>query len=274
MSSSSLAVPSTSFGYPLYSRSARRVPLYGVTLHTTGTGLLDQDPTKTSAGTLAAALKYYSTTGGPHYVIAWDGTIAQIMADDDMRGAHAGIQAADQADYYNGNWQNRVSPAGLALWQSLWNPNNVTAPQDLLPNGDLNYVNDYYLGIEMIPITYDGQNYFEALPAYDGAHFSQAQEDSAKKLVDDIASRYNFPSGWKTTPGMLIGHSDINPVERDAPGAPLWDPGYATGKFDMDYVRQTAGSSSLLLILAGLAGLGLAWWATRTHKGHTGSLFA
>lgn len=250
---SPLSIAATAFGKALFVRAARAAPLWGVTLHTTGSGILDKSPKKTSAETLQKAVEYYANTGGPHYVIGWDGTAVAIVADENMRGAHAGIQSADQTKYTQGTWRRYMSPAGAALWQKLWP--GKSSPIDLIPNRNLNYVNDYWIGIEMIPITYDGKSYF-AKPAFGGARFTKAQHEKAKALSDDIAKRHHFPGGWKGTP-RLLGHSDLNPIERDSPNFPLWDPGYASGAFDMGYVR---GSSSMLIaisLVSAAVGLGV-----------------
>lgn len=263
---SSLATLATAFGKPLFSRAARAVPLWGVTVHTTGTDPLGWSQTKTAADVLQKAVEYYSTTGGPHYVIGWDGTIAAIVADEDMRGAHAGIVAADQKDYYNNTWRPRVSPKGVALWESRWPGKN--SPADLVPDGNLSHVNDYWIGVEHIPIR-DGQEVY-AEPAYPGADFTRAQLDASKKLIDDIGKRHAFPDGWKNTP-RLVGHSDLNPIERDAVGAPLWDPPYGTGRagFDMDFLRSgsgllggSGGDSTNILLACAATAFGI-WLATK-----------
>lgn len=252
---SPLAILAHSFGHQLFSRALRSTPLYGVTLHTTGSGILDKDLQKTAQGTLQKAVDYYSTTGGPHYVIGWDGRIVAIVQDEKMRGAHAGIQAADQSLYYENTWRNRMSPAGRALWDKLWPGRR--SPADLVPNGNLSNVNDYWIGVEMIPITYDGKFYF-AEPAFKGARFTKAQHEAAKKLAEDIARRNGFPTGWKNTP-RLLGHSDLNPVERDSAASPLWDPGYATGQFDMNFVRENSALKIALVLAATAVGVWAAW---------------
>jgi len=258
---SPLAIPATAFGKSLFSRSWRAAPLYGAMLHTTGSGILDKSATKTADDTLRQAVNYYAGTGGPHYVIGWDGRIVAIVADERMRGAHAAVDEAEQRAYADGSWRQKVSPKGLALWTNLW-PGRPS-PAALSPTGRLNQVNDLWIGIEMIPITYDGRGYY-ADPAYPGARFTQAQHEAARRLVDDIGQRHGFPSGWKNTP-RLVGHSDLNPIERDSPQLPLWDPGYANGSFNMNHVRGS-GARTLLLIGAALAGLGAVYVATRPRS--------
>jgi len=248
---SPLAIAAHAFGRRLFTRAPRSVPLYGVTLHTTGSGILDKDLQKTAQGTLQKAMDYYASTGGPHYVVGWDGRIGAVVQDENMRGAHAGIAAAEQSAYYGNTWRQKVSPTGAALWDKRWPGRR--SPADLLPNGNLSNVNDYWLGIEMIPITYDAKYYF-AEPAFPGSRFTKAQLDAAKKLSDDIARRHGFPSGWKSTPRFL-GHSDLNPIERDTPAQPLWDPPPA----DLAYVKADSGFKIALALAATAAGLYVAW---------------
>jgi hypothetical protein len=231
-------------------RRRRSGPLYGVMLHTTGSGL----PSKAGWDgdrALADGVRLYTNTGGPHYVIGWDGTIVATVADEMIKGAHAGItDATARSAYAANNWTGRVSAEGARLWLERWAP--AQSPADLIPGRDLHSINDRWIGIEMIPISAGGTPY--AVPAYPGSRFTAAQHTAARKLAHDIARRHNFPSGWadKQSP-RLVGHADLNPIQRDSAALPLWDPGYlakpgTVPPFDMDRVR---GSSWLLW--AGLA---------------------
>lgn len=251
---SPLAVSSTKFGRNLFkARSARGVPLYGIALHTTGSGLPIQDGAKA----LAKAVDLYTSSGGPHYVIGHDGTIVATVADERIRGAHAGmsntpanVQAAYRA---RTGWEKFLSARGADLWHQRW-PGKAS-PTDLIPGGDLGSINTLWLGIEMIPITSDGRTYF-APPAFPGARFTAAQHSAARELVHDIARRHQFPSGWEGKASTrLVGHSDLNPVERDSPSLPLWDPGYHAGMFNMDAVR--GGSWGWLVAGGAAVALGL-----------------
>lgn len=234
-------------------RQRRSGPLYGIMLHTTGSGLPKKygwDADKTLAG----AVGLYTNTGGPHYVIGWDGTIVATVADEMIKGAHAGItDATARSAYAANNWTHRVSDIGAQLWRQRWAP--AQSPADLIPGGNLSSINDKWIGIEMIPISAGGSPY--AVPAYFGSRFTAAQHTAARKLAHDIASRHNFPSGWsdKMSP-RLLGHSDLNPIQRDSSALPLWDPGYiakpgSVAPFDMGRVR---GSSWFLWAAAALGG--------------------
>ncbi len=257
---SPLAVSATKFGRKLFSaRSARGVPLFGIALHTTGSGLPIQNP----AAALQKAVEIYTSSGGPHYVISADGTIVATVADERIRGAHAGmsqtpanVQAAYRA---RSGWEQFMSKRGAELWHRRW-PGKAS-PVDLIPNGDLGSINTLWIGIEMIPITSDGRTYF-APPAFPGARFTSAQHDAARALAHDIASRHQFPSGWESQNSTrLVAHSDLNPVERDSPSLPLWDPGTegSPPAFNMDRVR---GGNWGWLIAGGVA-VALGVWAAR-----------
>lgn len=261
---SPLAIPANAYGYRLFERGRRAVPLYGITVHTTGSGILDQSPQKTAAGTMARAVQYYKDTGGPTYVVGWDGKIVAIIADELMRGAHAGIGEADvRAAYAQNTWRSRVSPAGVARWQALWPW--AKSPADLIPNRDPNLINDAFLGIEMIPITDGNRTY--AQPMFPGAKFTREQHEAVRKLVHDIAGRHKFPTGWanKGSP-RLNGHSDLDPITRDSPAMPLWDPGYASGAFDFNFIRSNPKTVLILVGVAVAGGVLVAYYLNRRRR--------
>jgi len=244
---SPLAIPATRM---FTGRSARRTPIYGVTIHTTGSGL----PIHDSKRALERAVEIYTGSGGPHYVIGHDGTIVATVADERIRGAHAGVDAATQASYRSGNW----TTPNKALWQKRWP--GARSPVDLIPNRDLNYINDLWIGIEHIPITADGRTYY-AQPAYPGSRFTAAQYEASRRLVDDIGKRHGLPSGWKSKSSTrLIDHSSLNPIHRDSPNVPLWDPGVYTGAFDDGRLRSVNWTWLLLGGAAAVAGIYAARW--------------
>jgi N-acetyl-anhydromuramyl-L-alanine amidase AmpD len=251
---SPLAIPAERFGRSMFSsRRQRDKNLYGITLHTTGSGL-PKATAKTSDATLKKGVEIYTRTGGPHYVIGWDGTIVATVADERIRGAHAGITDADaRSRYRRGGWESRVSAEGSKLWHQRWP--GKSSPVDLIPTKDLNDINDFWIGIEMIPVTPGGKTFW-ARPAYPGSRFTAAQHASARRLAQDIARRHNFSSGWQSEASTrLLGHSDLNPIGRDTRSLPLWDPGYHTGMFDMGRVR--ASGLGVILGVAAAVGLGL-----------------
>ena len=102
------------------SRGARSTPLYGVTLHTTGSGV-PKATAKTPEATLQKAVDIYTRSGGPHYVIGWDGTTVATVADEGIRGAHVGItDASARRAYETGGWEGMLSAAGQRLWHLRW----------------------------------------------------------------------------------------------------------------------------------------------------------
>lgn len=246
---SPLAIPAEQFGRSMFTgRRQRDKPLYGVMLHTTGSGL-PKKVAKTPEATLRAGVNIYTRSGGPHYVIGWDGRIVATVADERIRGAHAGIESSSsRSAYQSGNWKHLVSKPGVQLWERRWPGKG--GPIDLIPTRDLNDINDFWIGIEMIPVT-PGGGVFWAQPAFNGARFTRAQHESARALTHDIARRHGFPSGWADKNlTRLVGHSDINPIDRDSAVLPLWDPGYHAGQFDMEMVRSGGMG---MLINAGIA---------------------
>lgn len=250
MSTSALAQPAEKFGFRTHpGHGPRGAPLFGITMHTTGSGV----PRKASGvvGTIKEALRHYTANGSAHYVIGWDGTIARAIADEARYGNHAGLAGDSDAGrkYAGGGWEGRVSQAGARMWHERWAPTGRKTPDQLLPPGRTRpHVNKVWLGIEMIPVT-DGKTFW-AKPMREGLRFTKEQHDAARALINDIASRHNFPAGWnsKGSP-RLIGHSDIHPIGRDNASLPLWDPGYPYA-FDMDYIRGGIGD---FLIKVGLA---------------------
>lgn len=256
---SALSVPAERFGRSMFTgRRRRSTPLYGVTLHTTGSSL----PKKAGGDgqrALADAVQIYTRSGGPHYVIGWDGTIVATVADENIRGAHAGIaESTIRSLYRSGGWESRVSPRGVELWRARWPGRR--SPVDIIPDGKLEHINDYWIGVEMIPVTPGGSTFW-AEPAYSGSRFTGAQHRAARRLAHDIARRHGFPSGWASPKGTrLLGHSDLNPIGRDTASLPLWDPGYHTGMFDMNRVRGI-GWWWLVPSVAAL------WWLKRRRAG-------
>lgn len=225
-------------GTPRRSRP-RKAKLHGVAVHTTGSSLPRKAGWDADAA-LRRAAKYYTRDAqwaGPHYVIGWGGEIVSTLVDEDMAGAHAGITDAQALKTYaSGGWEARMSVRGAKLWHARWDRYGFTSPRDLIPNRNLYSINDWWLGIEMIPIT-DGKT-VAADPAYPGARFTREQHSALRGLCWDIAARNYFPNGWASAESTrLLGHSDLNPIQRDSKGLPMWDPGYHDGLVDLDYVR-------------------------------------
>lgn len=207
---------------------ARSSAIYGLVLHTTGSGIVDRAVSR-GLDPLAHAVDYYLDPDSyhPHYVVGWDGKIVQI-ADESIRAPHVGF--GERALFLSGEWVSEVKPALLALWRASWPA--FPSPAHLFPGPS---PNDVYVGAELLPIA-PGR----AEPAYPGATFTLAQHQAAVLLAVDVAVRQGLPAGWTAGP-RLVGHEDLNPITRgDAGGG--WDPGAlrASPRLDMRWIREVA----------------------------------
>ncbi|MEP7337945.1 MAG: hypothetical protein ABI977_09395, partial [Acidobacteriota bacterium] len=117
---SSLAT--TKFG--LRKGSKRSIPVFGICVHTTGSGPASKakkDPRKSA---LTRALDYYIKGDGgfPHYVVAYDGSIV-ATCDERQVAAHAGFGQKEREHYKT--W---TAPG---WWSTVWNPKGARSPLDL-----------------------------------------------------------------------------------------------------------------------------------------------
>lgn len=215
------------------SEPPRHVPVFGVAIHTTGSGVVDE-ALKQNIDPLDCVVKVYENPANycGHYVIGWDGTIVQIV-DETLRAEHVGYDSADHAALLSGDWQNLVSISAAAMWKSRWP--SVHTPAYLFPGTSPNSV---YVGIEMIPLTGDDN---QPPPMSVGLTFTKEQHEAVAKLVNDIVNRWSLPVNEILSPsrGRLLGHEDLNIIKRsDAGGG--WDPGALreVPRFDYDAVRS------------------------------------
>lgn len=211
----------------------RPAVIFGVVIHTTGSGVVEK-AAKDGIDPLECAVKVYSDADNfcGHYVIGWDGTIAQIV-DEALRAQHVGYPGADHQAMLDGSWAMRVAPATAALWRTRWP--DVAGPAYLFPGTSPNSI---YIGIELVPLTGDSG---QPMPMTEGLTFTKEQHEAVAKLVSDIADRWKLPINEVLNPsrGRLLGHEDLNCLERsDAGGG--WDPGALreTPRFDYDAVRS------------------------------------
>jgi hypothetical protein len=182
--------------------AARTMPVYGLCVHTTGSG----PATKARSGRATAlqiALDYYvnGNEGFPHYVIDYDGSI-HAVCDEDHVAWHAGW-------YARGGKKRWLSWTAPAWWSSVWQRWNVPTPAALLPAqaGDPNSV---YIGVELLADT-------------SGWGFTSPQYDALARLVVDVFRRHGVQLSEPPNP-RLLGHEDLEPVDRaNAEGG--WDPG-------------------------------------------------
>lgn len=181
----------------------RTLPVWGLCVHTTGSGIVD-NALKLRVDPLDHAVHYYLTPGTffPHYVCGWDGRLVQV-ADELERAQHVGF--AERSKYLSGAWEKAVAPALLARWKARWP--GFKSPAHLFPGSSPNNV---YIGVELTP-----------LPKRDPANglFTVEQYRSVAALANDIGTRWALGARWWRGP-RLLGHEDLNPITR-----PGWDPG-------------------------------------------------
>lgn len=210
---------------------------WGILYHTTGRGV-PAVAKRTGQSPLGVALDIYRKSqdgrlhpylwGGPTYVMDHAGGLVQI-ADERTMTHHAGKKGA-RALYLSGKWIEQCSPQMVARWHDRWGP-TYRNPQQLYPSRN---ANTDYVGVEMIPC---GSGF--GTPMAPGLLFTQAQHDTAVKLAADLARRHKWAvKEWRTTP-RLLGHEDVQPIERHNAGGG-WDPGALREKpfFDFAYVRN------------------------------------
>lgn len=182
----------------------RTLPVFGLVVHTTGSGITEQAK-KLKVDPLDHAVAYYLDPKHyfPHYVIGYDGEIVQV-ADEKERAQHVGF--AERGKYLTSEWENLL-PAKLVMnWHSRWP--RFQSPAHLFPGASPNNV---YIGCELLP------------------PFTVEQHKAVVMLAADIGERYKLPDHWWQTP-RLVGHSDLNPLTRGE-----WDPGKT---FNWGYVLQ------------------------------------
>ena len=204
----------------------RTISVYGVAIHCTGSSIVDK-ALKEGADCLEYAIAYYLRPDSyfAHYVIGFDGTIAQI-ADEHERAMHIGLLAADRSAYLGGTWKARLPRAFVDAWVARWPAQK--SPSHLYPGPS---PNNAYVGIELLV----WNDRCPGSPHGAGLRYTTAQHDAAAVLASDIAGRWQLPAGWQDT-GRLACHEDISPLTRTNK-AGGWDPGVlrAPPWFNWDY---------------------------------------
>lgn len=248
---------------PFDTGQRRKSPPFGVAFHTTGSGLpraaleKGQDP-------FQFGINLYRESMGPTYLIGWrPGEIAAITHSEDVLTWHAGSQGAIAAALKSGAWRQQVSPATVLHYARVYGDKNplsadgTTLHSVIPPPG----ANDRLVGVEMIPVTANGKDYW-APPMRPGLRFTKWQHDAARDLAADLARRYGWPAGWQKT--RILSHEAVNPIERHDSGGG-WDPGWIRFQpyIDMDHI-QGSGSGMLVLLVGAV---GLAYLIKRARKG-------
>lgn len=185
----------------------RSMPVFGLVVHTTGSGIVKQAQ-KLGVDPLEHAVAYYLKPDSyfAHYVIGWDGHIVQI-ADEKERATHVGF--AERGKYLTGEWETMLPKALVERWKAKW-PSHKS-PAHLFPGSS---PNNCYIGCELLPTPKRDPKF---------GLFTLAQHQAVVMLCADIGDRYNLPTHWHHT-SRLVGHEDLNPLTRSAKGQG-WDPG-------------------------------------------------
>ena len=200
---------------PAHRRLRRKIDVYGVMLHTTGTGVIRKArrkgwPDEPDAPTpYEIALNYHRKRGASHFDVDVDGTAYQLMPWNRM-GAHA--NSPKRRRMLSGKWAKDMTRKGRAdtvgRWHVRW---KKPSPQHLYPTRS---PNGCYVGIELRPL---------AEPRSDGLWFTDGQMRVAAMIALDVADRAGLPDGWHRT-SRLLGHEDTSPYKRwNRRGG--WDPG-------------------------------------------------
>lgn len=213
----------------------RTEPVFGVVVHQTGSGIVDE-AIKKKKDPLEYAVAYYQKPDSysPHYVVGYDGTIIQI-ADEHGKAQHVGFASEDRAAYLDGTWEAKLPVDLVKLWHEKW---TKKSPAHLFPGPS---VNNVYVGIEMIPIVNGNA------PVWFGkGRYTLKQHQAIVDLSRDISERWSFPSGWQRS-GRLVGHEDVNPIQRHVKSGG-WDPGALRREpwFDFEWVRKRIEEKTLV----------------------------
>lgn len=245
---SPLAIPALKgWGKEAYRPEGWRGKVYGLVVHTTGSGV-PRRAADESISPSAWAVRYYKRSRGCHYVNGWNG----IDGGDLFQVANENVQAwgvgvtnksepkKDQRRSIDrGRFEKDLPAVLVRLWKERW-PGKKNS-LELLPGTKT--ANSCYIHMECPPCVYwhNGKTVTGEPPMRPGLRFTKAQHDSVARLAVDIARRNGWPmeEQWWRTP-RLLGHEDLTPISRhDKNGG--WDPGYLREKpyFDWDYVYET-----------------------------------
>jgi hypothetical protein len=188
----------------------RKKPVWGIVVHTTGSGpaAMAGKPNRWSCkSAIDCVLALYGPggmEGFPHYVIGYDGSIYAVTPENYVAW-HAGWTKETGG---RAGWAHWSPPV---WWSSVWGSGRT--PLDLIAK-DAGSPNTRHIGIEL-------------LGGPSGWGFTEAQYRSLARLAADIERRHGLNLGEPPNP-RLLGHEDVNPLttkggRADARGG--WDPG-------------------------------------------------
>ena len=228
---SPLAVPTRKTFTGILRPKGWRGRVYGLVVHTTGSGL----PTKAKqrgVSPLKVAVDYYTQkqVRGCHYVIVPEGEIFQLACEDEQA---YGVGTGEQRDSIlkgKGKWEKDLPAALVQRWKQRWP--GYANPLDLLPG--TKSANGCYVHVELPPII--DKSRWWSLGGTTACRFTVEQHQAVAQLACDIASRNDWKDAWWRTP-QLLGHEDLTPISRSVKSGG-WDPGWlrATPYIDWDYI--------------------------------------
>jgi hypothetical protein len=185
---------------PLKPGRARTLPVFGVCVHTTGSGPAAKSRQRGRPAIEVALDVYYGQPEDPHYVIDYNGTIHAVVPENRVAW-HAGWGGAGK-----GRWASWTAPA---WWSGVWRRWKAATPADLLPPGARD-PNQVYIGVEL-------------LGNEQATGFTPAQYDALARLVVDVTRRHGITIPAAPSP-RLLGHEDVEPIRRSNRFGG-WDPG-------------------------------------------------
>src|SRR5262245_8329513 len=94
---------------------ARTAEVYGVAVHTTGSGVVEKARAKGIDPLERAIQAYTEDEYFAHYVVGWDGTVVQI-ADENVKALHIGFAPAQRASFLDGSWTRTAHDKVVTLW--------------------------------------------------------------------------------------------------------------------------------------------------------------
>lgn len=210
----------------------RTAQIWGVVVHTTGSGLPSRALEQGIYPTVAAT-QYYQRSHGTHYVMGWKGLDGDLIQVANERERANGVGMRDQKASVAAGWTKDLPAAFVRRWRAWWVSQD--SPLDLFPG---TWANNVYIHVEQPPCVFyhKGKLTEAAPPMRPGLRFTRAQHDGIARLACDIARRYSFPDRWWTH-GRIVGHEDLSPITRTNRGGG-WDPGWHRAKpfFDFRYV--------------------------------------
>lgn len=203
----------------------RTAPVYGVAVHCTGSGIVTKALGK-NTDPLIYAVEYYTRPDSyfAHYVVGFDGTLAQI-ADEHEKALHVGFLANEREAFLSGRWTNQLPQSFIMAWKKRWP--NAKSPAHLFPGPSPNNV---FVGVELLVWQEGCTN----KPLRPGLKYTAAQHETLAALCVDVAKRWQLPANWYMT-SRLACHEDLNPLNRTANGQG-WDPGVIRLQPHFDWV--------------------------------------